>query len=157
MKNKSLFAALCMVGLLMLPCAASAQMVAMSDDELREIVGQAGIEFNTHVDNMPAMGGLFNYSDVTIIGSVDSRGSSTVDQNFINQMAMPGFGPMGLGFMGLGSMGLGTHVIDMTIDIDQFTIGAIRVGNDTTGPELGSLAIYDMHVEIMGTVSVSAR
>lgn len=154
MKKTSLFAALCMVGLLMLPYAASAQMVPLSDDQLSEVIGQAGIAFDQHWDTMSAMGGLLNYSDVTMIGSVDIRNQSTVDSNFINQMAMPGFGMMGLGLMGLGSMGLGTHVIDMTIDIDQFTIGAIRIGNDTTGPELGSLAIYGLHADIKGTVSI---
>lgn len=154
MKIKSLCAALCMVGMLMLPHAASAQMVPLSDDQLSEVIGQAGIDFDQHWDNMSGMGGLLNYSDVTLIGSIDSNNSSTVDANLISQMALPGFGMMGFGLMGLGSMGLGTNVIDMTIDIDQFTIGAIRVGNDTTGPELGSLAIYGLHAEIKGTVTV---
>lgn len=143
-----------MVGLLMLPYAASAQMVPLSDDQLSEVIGQAGIAFDQHWDTMSGMGGLLNYSDFTMIGSVDIRNQSIVDSNFINQMAMPGFGMMGLGLMGLGSMGFGTHVIDMTIDIDQFTIGAIRIGNDTTGPELGSLAIYGLHADIKGTVSI---
>ena len=157
MKKTSLFAALCMVGLLMLPYSASAQMVPLSDDQLSEVIGQAGIAFDQHWDTMTGMGGLLNYSDVTMIGSVDIRNQSTVDTNFINQMAMPGFGMMGLGIMGLGSMGLGTHVIDMTIDIDLFTIGAIRIGNDTTGPELGSFYLSGLHADIKGTVSITAH
>ncbi|HNQ85253.1 MAG TPA: hypothetical protein PLP82_01455 [Deltaproteobacteria bacterium] len=154
MKNKSFCAALCMVGLLMLPYPASAQLVPLSDDQLGEVIGQAGIAIDQHFDSMSVVGGLLNYSDITIIGSVDSRGTYNVDSNFLKEMAMPGFGMTGLGLMGLGSLGLGTHVIDMTIDIDQFTIGAIRIGNDTTGPSLGSLSIYGLHADVKGTVSI---
>lgn len=154
MKKTSLFAALCMVVLLMLPYTASAEMVPLSDDQLSEVIGQAGIAFDQHWDTMSGMGGLLNYSDVTMIGSIEIRNQSSVDPNFINQMAMPGFGMFGLGLMGLGSMGIGTHVIDMTINIDQFSIGAIRVGNDTTGPELGSFYLSGLHADIKGTVSV---
>lgn len=157
MKRTSLLAALCLIGLLMLPRLASAQMVALSDDQLSEITGQAGFAFDQHIDNMPAMNGILNFSDVTIKGSVDSRGTSTLNSGLVNQMATPGFGMMGLGLMGLGSMGIGTHVIDMTINIDQFSIGAIRIGNDTTGPSLGSLDIFGMHAEIKGTVSITPR
>ncbi len=157
MKKTSIFAALCMVGLLMLPYDASAQMVPLSDDQLSEVIGQAGIAFDQHWDTMSGIGGLLNYSDVTMIGSVDIRNQSPVDSNFINQMAMPGFGMMGLGLMGLRSMGLGTHVIDMTINIDQFSIGAIRIGNDTTGPELGSFYLSGLHADIKGTVSITAN
>ena len=102
---------------------------------------------------MSVVGGLLNYSDITIIGSVDSRGP-IMSTRTSKEMAMPGFGMTGLGLMGLGSLGLGTHVIDMTIDIDQFTIGAIRIGNDTTGPSLGSLSIYGLHADVKGTVSI---
>lgn len=154
MKKASLFAALWLICLLMIPCAAKAQMVPMSDDQLSEVIGQAGIAFDQHWDTMPGMGGLLNYSDVTMVGSVEVRNQSTVDPNFINQLAMPGFGMFGLGLMGLGSMGLGTHVIDMTINIAQFSIGAIRIGNDTTGPELGSLYISGLRADIKGTVSI---
>ena len=154
MKKTSVFAALCMVGLLMLPCTASAQLVPLSDDELSEVIGQAGIAFDQHMDTMSGMGGLLNYSDVTIIGSVDVRNQFNVDANFNDRMTMPGFGMTGLGLMGLSSVGLGTHVIDMAIDIDQFTIGAIRIGNDPTSPSLGSLSIFGLHADIKGTVSI---
>jgi hypothetical protein len=157
MRKMSLCAALCLLGLLMLPCVASAQMVPLSDDQLSEIVGQAGIDFNQHIDNMSGMGGLMNYSDVTIIGSVDSRNIFNVDTNYINQMSMPGLGMMGLGYMGLNTMGLGTHVIDMTIDIALFSIDAIRIGNDPAGPSLGSLYISGLHADIKGTVSITAH
>ncbi|HVN70589.1 MAG TPA: hypothetical protein VMU10_01085 [Desulfomonilia bacterium] len=166
MKRTCLLAALCMIGLLMLPQTGSAKMVLMSDDQLSEVIGQAGFaedttaSFNTHMDNMPVMGGIFNYSDVTMQGSVVTRNSTPPNTNMVNQFTnagIPGFGMMGLGLMGLGSMGLGTHVVDMTINIDKLTIGAIRVGNDTTGPSLGDFALYGLHADIKGTVSVTVH
>ena len=166
MKRTSLLAALCMIGLLMLPLTGMAEMVPLSDDQLSEVIGQAGFAedttttFNSTIANMPAMGGILNYSDVTIQGSVTSRNSTTTDTNLVNQLTspgIPGLGMMGLGMMGLGSMGLGTHLIDMTININRFSIGAIRVGNDTTGPSLGDLVIVGFHADIIGTVSVTAH
>ena len=166
MKRTSLLAALCMIGLLMLPLTGMAKMVPLSDDQLSEVIGQAGFAedttaaFNSHVDNMPVMGGILNYGDVTIQGSVTSRNTTAPNTNMVNQLTspgIPGLGMMGLGLMGLGSMGLGTHLIDMTINIDRFSIGAIRIGNDTTGPSLGDLVILGFHADIKGTVSVTAH
>jgi hypothetical protein len=166
MKRTSLLAALCMIGLLMLPLTGMAEMVPLSDDQLSEVIGQAGFAedttttFNSTIANMPAMGGILNYSDVTIQGSVTSYNSTAPNTSMVNQLTspgIPGLGMMGLGLMGLGSMGLGTHLIDMTINIDKFTIGAIRVGNDTTGPSLGDFAMYGFKANIIGTVSVTAH
>jgi len=166
MKRTSLLAALCMIGVLMLPLTGMAKMVPLSDDQLSEVIGQAGFAedttttFNSNIANMPAMGGILNYSDVTIQGSVTVRNSNDANTNLVNQLTspgIPGLGMMGLGFMGLGSMGLGTHLIDMTINIDKLIIGAIRVGNDTTGPSLGDLYISGLHADIKGIVSVTAH
>lgn len=165
MKKTSLIAAIYMIGLLLLPQAGSAKMVALSDSTLSEVVGQAGIAndaihstFDSHFDNVSTMYGILNLSDVTIRGSVDIRNMTSMNTTMVNQLTNPGFSSVpGFGMMGLGSMGLGTHVIDMTTNIDQFSIGAIRVGKDTTGPSLGSIDILDMRVDIRGTVSISAR
>jgi hypothetical protein len=155
-----------MIAMLILPQTGSAKMVALSDADLSEVIGQAGFAedttatFNSNIDNMPVMNGVLNFSDVVIQGSVTSRNSTAPNTSLANQMAnmaVPGFGMMGFGLMGFGSMGLGTHQIDMTINIDRFTIGAIRVGNDTTGPSLGDFAMIGFTADIKGTVSVSAH
>ncbi len=165
MKKTSLFAALYMIGLLLLPQAGSAKMVALSDNTLSEVVGQAGIAndaihaaFDSHFDNVSTMNGILNLSDVTIRGSVDIRDVNAMNITMVNQLTNPGLSSLPcFGMMGLGSMGLGTHVIDMATNIDQFSIGAIRIGRDTTSPSLGSIDILDMHVDIKGTVSITAR
>ena len=162
MNRTNLLAALCMIAMLILPQTGLAKMVALSDGDLSEVIGQAGFAedttatFNSHIDNMPVLNGVFNYSDVTFQGSVTSRNSTAPNTSLANA-AVPGFGMMGLGLMGLGSMGLGTHQIDMTINIDRFTIGAIRAGSDTTGPSFGDFAMYGLHADIKGTVSITAH
>jgi hypothetical protein len=166
MNRTNLLAALCMIAMLILPQTGLAKMVALSDADLSQVIGQAGFAedttatFNSYIPNMTGMVGILNYSDVTIQGSVTSRNSTAPNTNLANQMAtaaVPGFGMMGLGLMGLGSFGLGTQQIDMTINIDKFTIGAIRVGNDTTGPSLGDFAMLGFKADIKGTVSVTAH
>lgn len=161
MKTTSLCAAL-VIGLFLLPQAGLAKMVSLSDDRLSEVIGQAGIaneaihaSFDSHFDNIPAFNGILNFGDVTIRGSIDIRNPDSMNISLVNTLTNPAL--PGLGLMGLGGMGLGTHEIDMTTHIDQFSIGAIRVGQDLTGPALGSLDILDMHVEVKGTVSITSR
>ena len=168
MNRTNLLAALCMIAMLILPQAGLAKMVALSDSDLSEVIGQAGFAedttttFNSHIDNMTTPYGLLNLSDVTMQGSIVNRAPTTTTTNTaMTNLAVPGvvpgFAMPGLGLMGLGSMGLGTHLIDMTINIDKYTIGAIRVGNDTTGPSLGDFAMYGFKADIKGTVSITAH
>jgi len=168
MNRTNLLAALCMIAMLILPQTGLAKMVALSDGDLSEVIGQAGFAedttttFNSQIDNVPTAYGILNLSDVNIQGSIVNRApTSTITNAAMTNLAVPGavpgFGMMGLGLMGLGSMGLGTHLIDMTINIDKYTIGAIRIGNDTTGPSLGSFAMYGFKADIKGTVSITAH
>ena len=168
MNRTSLLAALCMIAMLILPQTGLAKMVALSDAELSDVIGQAGFAedttatFNSHIDNTTTQYGLFNLSDVTMQGSIVNRVPTTTTTNtaMVNLAVpgvVPGFAMPGLGLMGLGSMGLGTHQIDMIINIDKYTIGAIRVGNDTTGPSLGDFAMYGFKADIKGTVSITVH
>jgi hypothetical protein len=151
-----------MIGLLMFPQTGSAKTIPLSENQLSEVYGQAGFAedtttiINSQIDNMSTMNGLMTLSDVNIQGSIVNRAPSTTNTN-IAYATVPGFGMMGLGSMGLGSMGLGTHLINTTININLFSIGAIRVGNDTNGPSLGSFAISGLHADIQGTVSITAH
>lgn len=162
MKRTNQVVALCIIGLLMMPLTGLANMVPLSEDQLSEITGQAGFAeettttFNSHIDNMPILNGVLNLSDVTMQGSVVNRASTDTNISNISNLAFPGFGMMGLGLMGLGSMGFGTHLIDMTINIDKFTIGAIYVGNDKTA-SLGDFVMYGFQANIKGAVSITAH
>jgi hypothetical protein len=165
MKRTSLLAALCMIGLLLLPQSGRANMTDLSDDQLCEITGQAGIisdvtryAIDTHLDNMPVMNGLITLTDITVKGTMDVRNSET--STLVTQVATSGagmgFGMPGLGMMGMG-MSIGVHKIDTSLDLERMSIGAIHIGSDITGPSLGSIDILNMHASIRGTVAISAH
>jgi hypothetical protein len=175
MHKRNIRAALCMFVLLTLPYTGMAAMTPLSDIQLNDVTGQAGISpegiadevtrmtFNNHFDNIPVMNGLLNLGDVTIQGAIETRSNSTMNGTTVSQLTnssltgLPGLGIMGFGMSGLGAMSVGTHHIDTTMDIDRLSIGAIRVGQDLTGPSLGSLDVIGMHMTIRGTVSISVR
>ncbi len=165
MKSKSLFAAFCMIGLLLLPQAGRASMIDLSDEQLCEITGQAGIisditryAIDTHVDNMPVMNGLLTLTDFTVKGTMDLKNSHT--SNLVTQVVTPGatgFGMPGLGMMGMGMTTVGVHKIETSLDLERMSIGAIHIGSDITGPSLGSIDILNVHATISGTVAISTR
>ena len=167
MKRRSLVTVLWVIVLLLIPYAGRATMIALSDEELSEVTGQAGItgdtlqgSFDTHIDTMTALGGILNYSDVTINGSVEVRSPLSQGADIVTRMnPLNSFGApmMSLGIFGFGMIGHINHTLDMTINIDQFTIGAIRIGSDTTGPSLGSFAMYGFQADIRGTVSITTH
>ncbi len=163
MKRKSLFAALCIIGLLMIPHSGLAKMNALNDDQLGEVVGQAGIAFDVNnlgidmtMDTLywgdsdglggNTKGGYISLCDVTLLASIDFHEPMTMD--IVTQQT-----PLGTEISSLN-----IHLSDMTVDIPEFTIGAIRIGSAPgEGPSLGSFGIYDMHANITGNVSISVR
>lgn len=166
MKSKSLIAALSIFGLLLLPQAGLAAMTDLSDDQLCEITGQAGIvsdvtryTIDNHVDSLPVMYGLITLTDVTVKGTMDVKNPET--NNLVTQVATSGagtgLGMPGIGMMGLSSMSIGVHQIDTTLDLERMSIGAIHIGTDITGPSLGSLDILNMHATVRGTVAIAAH
>jgi hypothetical protein len=160
-----------MFALLMLPNAGKAAMAPLTDVELNDVTGQAGISamdtvdgvtrmtFDNHFDNIPVMNGLLNFGDVTIQGAIETRNNSSMTVSQLTNSTLTGLtgmgGIMGFGMAGLGGMSVGTHYIDTTIDINRLSIGAIRVGQDLTGPSLGSLDILGLHATVQGTISIS--
>jgi hypothetical protein len=173
MYRRNLFTALCMFILLTLPHTGMASMTPLTDIDLNNVTGQAGIApqavaedttrmtFDNHYDNIPILNGLLNLGDVTIQGSIETRNDSNVSVSQVDSSTLTGLtgigGIMSFGMAGLGAMSMGTHHIDTTLDIDRLSIGAIRIGQDLTGPSLGSLDIIGMHTEIRGTVTLSVR
>ncbi|HHO75816.1 MAG TPA: hypothetical protein ENN05_05250 [Deltaproteobacteria bacterium] len=163
MKKKSLFAALCIIGLLMLPHASLAKMNALNDEQLGDVVGQAGIAFDVSklgidmtMDTLywgdsdglggDTTAGFISLTDVRLIANIDFVEPMTMD---IVTRQTP---------LGTELSSLDIHLSDMTIDIPRFTIDAIRIGSAPgEGPSLGSFGIYNMHANISGNVSISVR
>ena len=163
MTKKSLFAAFCIIGLLMLPQICMAKMSALTDDQLGEVVGQAGIAIDVNnlgidmnIDTLywgdedglggATQGGYLSLCDMTLRGNIDFLTPMTID--IVTQQTD----------FGTQVSSLDIHLSDMTIDIDEFTIDAIRLGSEPgTGPSLGSFGIYGLHADITGDVSISVR
>jgi len=163
MKKKSLFTALCIIGLLMLPHISMAKMSVLADDQLSEVVGQAGIAIDVNnlgfdmsigslywgdEDGLGGLtqGGYLSLTDVTLRGNIDFLKPMTID--IVSQQTQ----------FGTEVTSMNMHLSDMSIDIDEFTIDAIRLGSEPgTGPSLGSFGIYGMHVDITGDVQISTR
>jgi hypothetical protein len=166
MKSKSLLAAFCMIGLLLLPQAGRASMTDLSDEQLCEITGQAGIisdvtryAIDTHLDSMSVMNGLLTLTDITVKGTMDVKNSEPghLVTQVMTSGAGTGFGMPGLGMMGMGIMTIGVHKIDTSLDLERMSIGAIHIGSDITGPSLGSIDILNMHASVRGTVAISVH
>jgi len=176
MSVKSLFTALCIISLCIFPLAGMAKMSALTDEELSEVVGQAGFSINTGSINFDTgmgnlfwgdldgfgtftQGGIISLNDVTLLGSINIHEPITVSV---------GAGPFPFGIDISPSTGqprieagppcLDINIGGMSIDIDEFTVGAITLGPQPgVGPSLGSFGIYDMHVNISGSIQISAR
>jgi len=164
MKRKSLFAAFCIIALLTLPLTGMAKMTAMSESELNDVTGQAGIAVNIDhlnldmtvdtlyygdTDGIPEIGagpGYISLCDMTLKGNVDFIDPMTI--NVSTQQTD----------FGTQLTSLDINVSDMTIDIDEFTIDAIRLGPEPgVGPSLGSFGIYGLHADVTGNVNISVR
>lgn len=163
MKKKSLFTALCIIGLLILPHVSMAKMSVLADDQLSQVVGQAGIALDVmnlgvnmvmgsltygDEDGLGGLtqGGFLSFCDVTMVGKIDFLQPMMID--FVTQQTQ----------LGTEVTSMNMHLSDMSIDIDEFTIDAIRLGSEPgTGPSLGSFGIYDMHVDITGDIQISTR
>lgn len=161
MSRRILFTALCIVSFCILPLAGMAGMTALSDDQLSKVVGQAGFTVNpgtisinsgegsaSYGDfgslNFLAKRGIVSLSDVTLLGSITFHDPVTIDTDL----------PQG----GIGTPGFDIRMGDMTIDIDQYSIGAITPGPvPGAGPSLGSLEIHNMHVSITGSIRISTH
>ncbi len=163
MKRKSLLAVLCIIGLLMLPHASFAKLSTLTEDQLGEVVGQAGIAFSVTNLGINMVMDTLSYGDLDGLGGDTQAGFlSLCDVTYRASMNFPT--PMTLDVVTMATR-LGTevsslnfHLNDMSIDIDEFTIGAIRIGPEPgAGPSLGSFGIYDMHMDITGDVQISTR
>jgi hypothetical protein len=161
MSRRILFTALCIVSLCILPLAGMAGMNSLSDDQLSEVVGQAGFTINPGTIslnsgdgsacfgdlgslNFLAKRGIISLSDVTLLGSITFHDPVTIDTDL----------PQG----GIGAPGFDIRTGDMSIDIDRYSVGAITPGPvPGTEPSLGSLEIRNMHVSVTGSIRISTH
>jgi hypothetical protein len=163
MNKRSTITALCILSLLVFPRIGAAKMVALTDDQLCTVVGQAGVAVTVNnvgidmtmntlywgdKDGMDGQtdGGYISFCDVALKGTIDFIKPLTIDTT--TRMTE----------LGTEISNIDIHLSDMTLDIDKFTVDSIRLGpNPGEGPSLGSFGIYGLHADITGDIRISAH
>jgi hypothetical protein len=153
-----LTAAIWAITLLLYPQTGTAKLMEMSDQELHEVTGQAGIalraedivQFNIQGDSFtwanpdsPGPDGLpatFGFYDTVLRGSIDP--GPGIDIDFVSEQTANGYA--------INGFSLTAH--DVTVSVDEFT-SDIRLGDKS----LGVFGIYGMKAHFSGKVSVYTR
>jgi hypothetical protein len=135
------------------------------------------VTFDQHYDNIIVAEGMFDYSDVTIQGSITSKHALTpYADTQIAEAAALGSGILGAGFLGLGLTGFGsmanmTLQFDDIVKIDRLTIGSLYAGPYTTipssggvgaediatGTSYGNFAMYGFRADIKGIITITTH
>jgi hypothetical protein len=151
------------LGVVMLPNQGVAQLSKMSDEELREVTGQAGISITAEdmidlnmeigtvyygdedgTDGTPA---YLSLNDISIKGTAKFDSPVTVN---LSTKVDPS--------TNTALTGIDIAVKGVTIDMDHFTIGSITVGSAPgQGKSFGSFGIYDYHAEISGNIRITTH
>ena len=149
------------IGLMIIPQLGTAEMASLSEDQLNGVVGQAGMSFQ--IDRLN-----WNMSIETLAyGDEDGMGPGT-------NTTAGYFSLCGIEFVGaaqftdplkldISTTGDGTRVkslnmtmTGMTLQVDRFSIDAIRLGSKPgTGESLGSIYMSNMVASITGNVRIS--
>ena len=161
-KLSFLIAALCFFGLLLLPNSGFAELVPMSETQMRQITGQAGvsISLSDQLDlNMDI--GTVSYGDTDGNGNGEAAYLSLNDVSIHGSAVM--LNPVSIeittkddGYRNTVATGVDLKMDGMIIDIEKFKIGSITVGSGPgQGTSFGSISITDYHAEISGNVRIS--
>jgi len=138
-------------GLIMLPQWGKAEMVPVSDEQLREISGQGSpsLAKEEKKDQDKSIQKLFQGDKKDGLG-LALNGTNTESQlagNLVNGLS--GFGL--LGFLGIPTLNLTTT--DMTVSVDHVYVDAIQVGPSAgTRNTLGSFYMSNLVVNVAGAV-----
>ena len=161
-KLSFLIAALWSLGLILLPKLGFAELVPMSEPQMRQITGQAGV-FISLSDQLN-----LNMDIETIsYGDTDGNGNGEAAYLSLNDISMTGsavlHNPVSVevttrseGDSNTAVTGVDIKLDGMTLDVGNFTIGSITVGSEPgQGTSFGSVSISNYHAEITGNVRIS--
>ena len=155
--------AIFLLGLMLFPQPGSARMEALTEDELSEVTGQGGFSgiisdqlgLDLSIDTLywgdedgfggETQGGYLSFCDIMMQGFVEFGSPATMDIETSNN---------GPGETEIHSLNIALN--DMTVHIDEFRVGAIRLGSEPgTGNSFGSIGISGMTVNMTGNIKIS--
>src|SRR5664280_1835311 len=152
------------IGLMIIPQMGTAGMTPLSEEQMNNVVGQAGMSFqidklnwNITIDTLSygdsdglgpgtnTTAGWLSLCGIVFIGAVQFTDPLKVDVVTTGN---------GTGHVGL--TGLNITMTGMTVQVDRFSIDAIRLGSAPgAGNSLGSIYMSNMVASITGKVQVS--
>ena len=165
MKRKNIVMTLLLaIGLMIIPQMGTAGMTPLSEEQMNNVVGQAGISFqidklnwNITIDTLSygdsdglgpgtnTTAGYFSLCGIVFIGAAQFTDPLKVD-----------IVTTGNGTGHIGLTGLNITMTGITVQVDRFSIDAIRLGSQPgTGDSLGSIYMSNMVASITGKVQIS--
>lgn len=164
MTTKRILTAIIFSFVVFLPMTVLAQFQALSSDQLDKVTAQSGIVLSADKLGIDMSADTIYYGDDDGVGGDSGAGYLSlcgVQLQGSVQWANPvqvDIGTMKDPFGGTEVTAVKIQLSDMTIDIDRFSIDAIRVGSAPgEGKSFGSFGILGMHTEISGNVQIWAH
>jgi len=166
MKRRNIVMTLVLViGLMMIPQLGTARMAPLSEEQLNDVVGQAGFSIQVENLNWHMTIGTLAYGDTDGLGPGTGTTAGYIslcgvafngDAKFTSPLTLDVVtAGNGSGRVGLKSLNM--TMTGMTMQVDRFSIDAIRLGSQPgTGNSLGSIYLSNMMVNMTGKVQVSA-
>jgi hypothetical protein len=154
-----LTAAICMFSMILLPRNGYTKMTVMSNNELRQITGQAGItiqpedirSLNLDAERFaPSNGDEGHFGNELLLANavpgMTFSDHSDLDREFATQI---------IGDSN-GTMGINMTIRNLDVTVDEMTTD-IRLGSDNPRDSLGIFTMRGLHVQISGNVRIYTR
>ena len=160
-KLNSLIIIVCVLGIALIPGVGIAELSLMTDDELREVTGQAGISlvaedmigFDMKIDTVSYCDddGTDGTPGYLSLNDISFKGSTTFDTPVKIDLSTE-FDP----FANCVNTGINLEVERVKVDIDHFSIGSIKVGSAPgQGKSFGSFQMSGFSADISGKVRIT--
>jgi len=152
------------VGLMIIPHLGSAGMNPLSEEQLKDVVGQAGLSMQVDKLNWNMTIDTLAYGDSDGLGAGTNTTAGYVSLcGIVFNGAARFTTPLtvdvvtaGSGSGNVGLTSLNMTMTGMTLQVDRFSIDAIRLGSAAgTGSSLGSLYLSNLSASITGNVQLS--
>jgi len=149
------------IGLMIIPQLGTAEMASLSEEQLNGVIGQAGMSFQIDRLNWDMTIETLAYGDEDGLGPGTNTTAGYFSLCGIEFVGAAQFtDPLKLDISttgnGTGVKSVNMTMTGMTLQVDHFSIDAIRLGSKPgTGESLGSIYMSNMVASITGNVRIS--
>lgn len=149
------------IGLMIIPQLGTAEMASLSEDQLNGVVGQAGVSIQIDRLNWDLSIETLAYGDEDGLGPGTNTAAGYfslcgIEFEGAAQFTDPLKVDVSTSENGTRVKSLNMTMTGMTLQVDRFSIDAIRLGSKPgTGESLGSIYMSNMVASITGNVRIS--